>query len=76
MLLAYLHLAARRNELFQLRWEDVDFGEAKVRLHTRKRQDGSLEYDWLPLTDELYNARLLQKQVCCSEWVFPNPKHI
>ena len=73
MLLAYLHLAARRSELFALRWEDVDFLEKKVRLYTRKRRDGSLEFDWLPLTDDLYDALLVHRQVATTEWVFPDP---
>ncbi|MGV1098716.1 tyrosine-type recombinase/integrase [Thiovibrio sp. JS02] len=74
MLLAYLHLAARRSELFGLRWQDVDFEEAKVRLYTRKRRDGSLEYDWLPMTDELHEAlqRLHEQRI--GEWVFPEPE--
>lgn len=73
MLLAYLHLAARRSELFALRWDDVDFADQKVRLYTRKRRDGSLEFDWLPLTDDLYNALLAHRQFAKAEWVFPDP---
>ncbi len=73
MLLAYLHLAPRRSELFGLRWEDIDFGESKLRLYTRKTKDGSLEFDWLPLTDDLYNALLSHKQNSNSQWVFPDP---
>lgn len=53
MLLTYLHLGARRSELFRLCWEDVDFGNARIRLSTRKRQGGSMEHDWLPMTEEL-----------------------
>lgn len=52
MLLAYLHLAARRSELFRVKWSDVDFANLQIRLGTRKRK-GGFEYDWLPLTDEL-----------------------
>ncbi|MBW2149882.1 MAG: site-specific integrase, partial [Deltaproteobacteria bacterium] len=74
MLLAYLHLAARRSELFRLRWDDVDFANASVRLGTRKRMDGSLEYDWLPMTDELFNALVVHRQTSQSQWVFPNPE--
>ncbi|MEW6594939.1 MAG: site-specific integrase [Thermodesulfobacteriota bacterium] len=76
MLLAYLHLAARRSELFGLRWDDVDFDERKVRLYTRKRRDGSLEYDWLPMTKELHEAlhRLHQQRLTECEWVFPEPE--
>jgi integrase len=74
MLLAFLHLAARRSELFKLTWEDVDFGESRVRLWTRKRRDGSYECDWLPLTDDLFNTLLVQRQTSGSEWVFTDPE--
>jgi integrase len=74
MLFSYLHLAARRSELFGLRWSDVDFANQKVRLYTRKRKDGSLEYDWLPMTDSLYDVLLVHRQNAENEWVFPYPK--
>ena len=74
MMLAYLHSAARRSELYKLRWEDVDFAGQKVRIGTRKRLRGSLEYDWLPMTDELFNAMILHRQEAKTEWVFPNPE--
>lgn len=73
MLLTYLHLAARRMEIFKLKWEDVDFADSRVRLYTRKRMGGSLEHDWLPLTDDLFNALLDHRQGCSGEWVFPDP---
>ena len=53
MLLAFLHLAARRSEIFRITWTDVDFGNSRIRLWTRKRQGGTYEYDWLPMTQEL-----------------------
>lgn len=53
MLLTFLHLAARRSEIFRLTWSDVDFGSDRIRLWTRKRRDGTFEYDWLPMTNEL-----------------------
>ncbi|MCK5020854.1 MAG: tyrosine-type recombinase/integrase, partial [Candidatus Peribacteraceae bacterium] len=74
MLLSYLHLAARRSELFRLRWDDIDFSESKARLFTRKRKDSSLEYDWLPLTDDLYEALLAHRQNSNSQWVFIDPR--
>jgi len=73
MLLAYLHLAARKSELFRLKWQDVDFSTSRIRLFTRKRQDGTLEADWLPMTDDLYQELLDHYQDHQTEWVFPNP---
>jgi integrase len=58
MLLAFLHLAARRGEIFRMTWEDVDFGNSRIRLWTRKRQGGTYEYDWLPMTQELRKSLL------------------
>lgn len=58
MLLAFLHLAARRGEIFRLQWEDVDFKSDKIRLWTRKRHGGDFEFDWLPMTKMLRAALL------------------
>jgi integrase len=73
MLLAYLHTAARRAELFRLCWTDVDFNRGELVLSTRKRMDGSLEYDELPMTDDLYAALLEHKLSSSSSRVFVNP---
>lgn len=73
MFFTYLHLTARKSELFALRWEDVDFSEQKARLYTRKRQDGSLDYDWLPLNPDLCDALLVHRQSAKMEWIFPDP---
>ena len=54
MLLAFLHLAARRSEIFRLTWQDIDFINDRIRLWTRKRKDGTFEYDCLPMTKELH----------------------
>ncbi len=56
MLLAFLHLAARRGEIFRLTWDDIDFNSDQVRLWTRKRHGGNLEFDWLPMTKMLKEA--------------------
>lgn len=53
LLLAFLHTAARRGELFRLTWADIDFASGTIRLATKKRLDGTLEYDVLPMTNEL-----------------------
>ncbi|MBF0477743.1 MAG: site-specific integrase [Deltaproteobacteria bacterium] len=73
MLLTYLHTAARRSELFNLKWDDVDFSEQRIRLWTRKRKNSSLEFNWLPMSDELFDELLRHKQQATNEWVFPNP---
>ena len=75
MLLAFLHLAARRAEIYNLRREDVDFQNHRVRLWTAKRKDGTREYDWIPLTDELGEALLEHLKSVEGEWVFPNPQN-
>lgn len=73
MLLTYLHTAARRKELFNLTWEDVDFANHRIRLWTSKREGGTNEYDWIPMTDDLHNALFKHRQHCKSKLVFANP---
>ena len=74
MILSFLHLAARRNEIFNLRRDDIDFVKNQVRLCTRKRKDGSYEYDWLPLTDRLNLEFSKILAYHDNEWCFPNPR--
>jgi len=54
MLAAFLYLAARRGEVFRLKWEHVDFERRRIMLSTRKRRGGSLQNDWLPMADDLW----------------------
>jgi integrase len=75
MLLCFLHLAARRNEIFHLRREDVDFARRQVRLFTRKSRDCSMRCDWLPLTAKLHLALEEHLAVTFGEWAFPNPQN-
>jgi len=70
MLLAYLHTAARKSEILNLRWDDVDFSNSRIRLWTKKRQGGAREYDWIPLTKELRDALLRHRQNANSVFVF------
>jgi integrase len=51
----YLHTGARRTEIFRWTWEDINFERREVRLGTRKTRDGSIEYEWLPMSDRLYD---------------------
>lgn len=73
MLLSFLCLAARRNELFRLRVTDVDMGRRQVALGTRKRQGGGLQYDWVPMADQLLPRMEEQIGRVPGPWVFPNP---
>jgi integrase len=70
LLLTFLYTAARRGELYRLRWADVDFDRQCLRLTTKKRQHGSLEADWLPMTDALVEALTAHRHASTSEWVF------
>jgi integrase len=58
MLTCYLHTAARRSELFNAKWKDVDFQSSTITLWTRKRKSGSWEPDVIPMTQTLRNALL------------------
>jgi integrase len=58
MLLCFLHTGARKNEIFKLKWSDVDFANNQIWLTTRKRKDGMEERDSLPMTQELRQALL------------------
>lgn len=74
MMLAYLHTAARRGEIFGLKWEDVDFGKERIRLFTKKRTSGR-EGNWIPLTSQLAQALKEQRlETGWREYVFINPK--
>jgi len=64
MLLAFIHLAARRGEIFRLKWEDINFKDNRIRLWTRKRENGSYEYEWLPMTKELSAGLSWWQQNC------------
>lgn len=70
MLLTLLYTAARKGEIFRLTWEDVDFSSGNIQLGTRKRQDGTMEYEWLPMDEELYHILLEHRQTAKNEWVF------
>lgn len=56
MLLTYFTTAARKKEVFNLKLSDLDFDRRRIRLFTRKREGGVLEYDWLPMKKELQQA--------------------
>jgi integrase len=56
LLICYLNTAARRSEIFRWTWaDDINFERRQYRLGTRKTRDGSMEYDWFPMSQELYD---------------------
>ncbi len=77
MLYAYMFTGARRREIFRWTWnEDINFEARMVRLGSRKNRSGQMEYEWLPMSDELYNAlwsHWQNRQFKESPFVFNNP---
>jgi integrase len=54
---SYLQTGARRSEIFRWTWvNDINFQKREYRLGTRKTQDGSMEYEWFPMSDKLYES--------------------
>lgn len=68
LLLAYLHTAARRCELFKMTWADVDFGSKRLRLWTNKTRGQGSRSDWIDMTEELASELL--------SWRSENPNTI
>ncbi len=58
MLICLLNTAARRGEVFGLKWDDVDFAHGKITLTTRKTKGGSPRRDTLDMSDELHQTLL------------------
>ena len=69
-LLTALHTAARRGELFRMKWSDIDLEARTVTLYTRKRRGGTLEGDILPMTKALQEVLALHKKNTSSVFVF------
>ncbi len=65
ILLTFLHLAARRGEVWGIKIEDLDFSRDQIRLWTHKRKGGKKEADWLPMTGEL--------KIALEEWLKVRP---
>lgn len=72
-LLFLLHTGARREEVFRLDWQDVDFERQQVRLGTRKNASRGITYAWIPMTTELAEALAARKGMKASGPVFTDP---
>jgi len=73
LLHAFLFTAARRGELYKLKWSDVDFEGRLIRLGTRKRKNGSLEYEQIPMMNEMCEVLQVHKEESEGLWVFQHP---
>lgn len=72
MLYCYLQTGARMDELFRLRWHDVDFFGKRIRLSWRKNKAGEWKTQWLSVRDDLISALLRLKKSSLIELVFPS----
>lgn len=73
LLLVIFHTLARIDEILRLTWQDVNFEHNTIRLWTRKRSDGSLDYDELPMNKPLWTVlQSLWKRRKQDLWVFYN----
>jgi len=75
----YLETAGRRMEVLTLSWADVNIEKRAVRLWTRKNRDGTLEGEWLPISEDLAREfewwfKNRRKKIKDSVWVFPNQR--
>lgn len=75
LLMTLLHTAARRSEVFRLRWEDVDLEAREIALRTRKTRDGSMRVDQIPMSDELTERLKRHKAQAVGEHVFTQPNN-
>jgi integrase len=78
MLTCYYFTFARRSELFDWTWEDINFEKEWYRLWTKKRLHGDRQADYFPMPEgsELYKALHWQweHRDKNSPYVFSNPK--
>lgn len=74
MLLSFLFLAARRGEIFRLKFSDISFSDNTVTLWTRKRAGGDLEADPVPMVGRLKQVLLAwwEHRPIKAEYVFVN----
>jgi integrase len=75
LLMVMLLTLARVDEILRLTWADVSFDQAAISLWTRKRRDGNLEADTLPMSGDLKEILLKRWETRTqNDWVFYNTK--
>ncbi|WP_028319598.1 hypothetical protein [Desulfobulbus elongatus] len=60
------------DELFRLKWQDVDFFGKRIRLSWRKNKAGEWRFQWIQVQDDLIAALLKLKKKTQTELVFPS----
>lgn len=74
LLILYFHTAARKSEILNLRWTDVDMVNKTIALTTRKRTGGE-ETDKIPMTEDVHRVLKAQRlETGFNEFVFVNPE--
>lgn len=76
ILRTFIETAGRRMEIWGLRWTDINIEHQSVKLWTRKTRDGSMNGEWLPISDELASEfKWLWDQADQENpFVFPSPR--
>lgn len=72
--MALYALAARRGEINNLRWEDVNFEKREVVLWTKKGRTGEMRAQKKPMNQEVYDVLIRLYNNKSGTWVFPNPE--
>jgi integrase len=72
MLLTFINLAARRSEIFRLKWTDLNFKENVVRLVTGKDRNAVERGDYIPMSTQLRRELLKwwEDRTVHTEYVF------
>ena len=72
MLYCYLQTGARMDELFRLKWQDVDFFGKRIRLSSRKNRVGEWKSQWPNVKDGLIAGLLQLRKKSLTDIVFPS----
>lgn len=75
LLLVTLLTMARVDEILRMTWQDINFEKDVVALWTRKRKDGNMESDIIPMNEDLKSILWKRwESRSQNEWVFFNDK--
>jgi len=74
MLRLFIMSGGRRDEIFRLKWEDVNFEKRLIRLKTKKNRDGNIKHRDIPMSPRTYEGLMWQweNRLPHSDFVFQN----